>query len=140
MRYTEFTNAHETLEGRKWTATDDSNLLAFEIGKADNVRGLFPYAQNIHLTNAVKLLAMRPDCKWFFDFLTTQLHFLAANGVKGLCFYVNKHDDELKIWAREDVGKSHIYPNKLAVEFPLNFVTLRAVREGNLWHVSLRQT
>ncbi len=139
MRYTEFTNAQATLEGRRWTAADDSNLLALEIGKADNIRGLFPYAQNIHLTNAVKLIAMRPECKWFFDFLTTELHLLGANGVKGLCFYVNKRDDELQIWAREDVGKSHIYTSKLAVEFTLNFVTLRAVREGNLWHVSLRQ-
>jgi hypothetical protein len=140
MRYTEIKTAHAALEGRSWTAADDTKLLKLQIDKADNIRGLFPYAQNIHLTNAVKLIAMRPDCKWFFDFLTTQLHYLGANGVKGLCFYVNKHEDQLQIWAREDVGKSHIYPNKLAVDFPLDFVTLRAVREGNFWHVSLRQT
>jgi hypothetical protein len=139
MRYTEFTTAHTTLEGRRWTAADDSNLLALEIGKADNIRGLFPYAQNIHLTNAVKLIAVRPECKWFFDFLTTELHLLGANGVKGLCFYVNKRDDELQIWAREDVGRSHIYPSQLVADFPLDYVSLRAVREGNLWHVSLRQ-
>jgi len=139
MRYTEFTNAYATLEGRKWTAADDSNLLALEIGKADNIRGLFPYAQNIHLTNAVKLLAMRPECKWFFDFLTTELHLLGANGVKGLCFYVNNHDDELQIWAREDVGRSHIYSSHLTNDFPLDYVSLRAVREGNLWHISMRR-
>jgi hypothetical protein len=139
MRYTEFKTAHAALEGRSWTAADDTKLLNLQIDKADNIRGLFPYAQSIHLTNAVKLIAMRPDSKWFFDFLTTQLHYLGANGVKGLCFYVNKHEDQLQIWAREDVGKSHIYPNKLAIDFPLDFVTLRAVREGNFWHVSLRQ-
>ncbi len=137
MRYTEFTTAHATLEGRRWTAADDTNLLNLQIGKADNIRGLFPYAQNIHLTNAVKLLAMRSDCKWFFDFLTTELHFLGANGVKGLCFHVSKCDDVLQIWAREDVGKSHIYLSKLAADFPLDYVSLRAVREGNLWHVSI---
>jgi hypothetical protein len=140
MRYTEIKTAHAALEGRSWTAADDTKLLKLQIDKEDNIRGLFPYAQNIHLTNAVKLIAMRPDCKWFFDFLTTQLHFLGANGVKGLCFYVNKNEDQLQIWAREDVGKSHVYPNKLAVDFPLDFVTLRAVCEGNFWHVSLRQT
>jgi len=140
MRYTEFKTAHAALEGRSWTVADDTKLLKLQIDKADNIRGLFPYAQSIHLTNAVKLIAMRPDSKWFFDFLTTQLHYLGANGVKGLCFYVNKHEDQLQIWAREDVGKSHIYPNKLAVDFPLDFVTLRAVREGSFWHVSLRQT
>ncbi len=80
---------------------------------------------------------MRPECKWFFDFLTTELHLLGANGVKGLCFYVNKRDDELQIWAREDVGRSHIYQNQLAADFPLDYVSLRAVREGNLWHISM---
>ena len=81
MRYTEIKTAHAALEGRSWTAADDTKLLKLQIDKADNIRGLFPYAQNIHLTNAVKLIAMRPDCKWFFDFLTTQLHYLGANGV-----------------------------------------------------------
>ncbi len=138
MRYTEIAAPRQTLEGRSWTAADDAKLLQDQINRADNVRGLYPYAQNVHLTNAVKLLALRPECKWLFDFLTTQLHFLAANGVKALCFYVNKCDDELQIWAREDIGESHVYASQPAANFPLNSIKLRAVREGSLWHVSFR--
>lgn len=138
MRYTEIVATCQTLEGRRWTAADDAKLLQDLIDRADNIRGLHPYAQNVHLTNAVKLLAMRPECKSLFDFLTTQLHFLAANGVKGLCFYVNKCDGQLQIWAREDVGESHVYASQPAADFPLNSIKLRAVREGSLWHVSFR--
>ncbi len=138
MRYTEIAAPRQTLEGRSWTAADDAKLLQDQINRADNIRGLYPYAQNVHLTNAVKLLALRPECKSLFDFLTTQLHFLVANGVKALCFYVNKCDDELQIWAREDIGESHVYASQPAANFPLNSIKLRAVREGSLWHVSFR--
>lgn len=123
-----------------WTAADDAKLLQDQISQADNVRALFKYAPDVHITNAVKLIATRPECKWLFDFLTTQLHYLAANGVKGLCFYVGKRDDALQIWAREDVGESHVYATQPAADFPLNSIQLRAVREGNLWHVSHRIT
>jgi len=136
MRYTELIT-YQTLEGRSWTAADDAKLLQDQINQADNIRGLYPYTQNVHLTNAVKLLALRPECKSLFDFLTTQLHFLAANGVKGLCFYASKNEGELHLWAREDVGESHVYAPQPAADFPLNCMKLRAVREGNLWHVSV---
>lgn len=138
MRYTEIAAPRQTLEGRSWTAADDAKLLQDLINRADNIRGLHPYAQNVHLTNAVKLLALRPECKSLFDFLTTQLHFLAENGVKALCFYVNKCVDELQIWAREDIGESHVYASQPAAYFPLNSIKLRAVREGSLWHLSFR--
>lgn len=140
MRCIEITTPRQILEGRSWTAADDAKLLQDQISQADNVRALFKYAPDVHMTNAVKLLATRPDCKWLFDFLTTQLHYLGANGVKGLCFYASKNEGELHMWAREDVGEGHVYASQPATDFPLNTLKLRAVREGNLWHVSHRVT
>ena len=140
MRCIEITTPRQILEGRSWTAADDAKLLQDQISKADNVRALFKYAPDVHMTNAVKLLATRPECKWLFDFLATQLHYLAANGVKALCFYVTKQDGAVHMWAREDVGEGHVYASQPAADFPLNSIQLRAVREGNLWHVSHRIT
>lgn len=136
MRYKEITTPRQALEGRGCTETDDAKLLQELISKTDNIYGLYPYAKNVNLTIAVTLLAIRSDCKWFFDFLTTQLHSLEEKGVQALRFYLNKCDDELQIWAKEDGGQCHVYPNKPATDFPLNGIKLRALREENLWHVS----
>lgn len=139
MRYTEIAAPRQTLEGRSWTAADDAKLLQDQIKREDNIRAFYSYAQDVHLTNAVKLLAVRPDCKWFFNFLTKQLHVMDANGVYHLTFYMRKHGKELHVWARDDRGEIYSYPIKPSGAFPIDSIKLRAVYEANFWHVSFGQ-
>jgi hypothetical protein len=136
MRYTELITNKNTTEARSWTDADDIKLLHDQIKSEDNIRAFYSYAQDVHLTNAVKLLALRPDCKWFFNFLTKQLHVMDANGVYPLTFYMRKHGEEFHVWARDDRGEIYSYPIKPSGTFPLDSIKLRAVYEGNFWHVS----
>ncbi len=136
MRYKELIANQKTTEGRSWNDSDDLNLLQDQIKRADNIRAFYVYAPEVHITNAVKFLAMRRDCKWFFDFMTTKLHVLDTQGVDALIFCMHKHGDELHAWARDDFDNSYAYPVKSNQTFPLDSVELRAVHEGNFWHVS----
>ena len=137
MRYTELTTNHNTCEGRSWTTADDIKLLHDLIKREDNVRHFFQYGPDVRFTNAVKLLAVRPECKWFFNFLAKQLHVMDANGVYPLTFYLNKHGSDVHIWARDDQGERYTYPIKQNGAFPLNSIKLRAVYECNSWFVSI---
>lgn len=136
MRFIELQT--RTDEGRQWTADDDTQLLRQQIERQDNIRALNVYAPDVHITNAVKLLAARPDCKWFFNFLAKQLHVMDANGVYPLTFYMRKHGEEFHVWARDDKGEIYSYPIKPSGTFPLDSIKLRAVYEGNFWHISLK--
>jgi hypothetical protein len=137
MRYSELIANQNTNEGRSWTEADDIKLLQDQIKKEDNIRALFVYGPDVHLTNAAKLLALRPDCKWFFNFLAKQLHVMDANGVYPLTFYMRKHGKEFHVWARDDAGEIYSYPIKPSGTFPLDSIKLRAVYEANFWHLSL---
>jgi len=136
MRYVELIMCQKTNEGRSWTEADDIKLLQDQIKREDNVRALYVYGPDVHLTNAVKLLAVRPDCKWLFNFLTKQLHVMDANGIHLLTIYMRKHGKEFHVWARDDAGEIYSYPIKPNGIFPLDSIKLRAVFEGDFWHVS----
>lgn len=136
MRYIELITYQRTCEGRSWTDDDDVKLLQDQIKREDNIRAFYLYVKDVHLTNAVKLLAQRPDCKWFFDFLVSNLHFMDAVGIYPLTFYMRKNGSDLHIWARDDSGKNYRCLVKSNATFPLDAIRLRAVYEGNFWHVS----
>ena len=59
-----------------------------------------------------------------------------ANGIHPLTFYMRKHGKEFHVWARDDAGEIYSYPIKPNGIFPLDSIKLRAVFEGNFWHVS----
>jgi hypothetical protein len=131
MRFHEFT----TTEARSWTSRDDRDLVNSQIAQADNTHAFYVYAPFVHITNAVRVLAMQPEAKWFFDFLTTKLHKLETEGVSGLYIYLSKFDDEWHTWAVDDEGNHYDYPSKSGVTFPLELLVLRAVNEAGFWHV-----
>ncbi len=81
MRYKELIANSRTNEGRQWTADDETQQLVQQMDRQDNIRALNVYFKDVHITNAVKVLASRPDCKWFFDLMAIKLHQLDADGV-----------------------------------------------------------
>lgn len=137
MRYFEF--AINTTEGRNWTSTDDLALLDAQIGLADNTRALNIYAPDVHITNAVKLIADRADSKWFFDFMANKLHALEAEGVDVVYFFMNKDEDEWHIWAVDDFGHQFEFPAVKGVTFAADEIGLRAVNKANFWQVSFNR-
>lgn len=135
MRFIELQN--NVNEGRQWTAADDTQQLLQQMDKQDNIRALNVYFQDVHITNTVKVLASRPDCKWFFDLMAIKLHELDADGVHAVHFCMHKHGSEWHIWSRDDEDHAISYSATKSGDFPLSAIALRAINEANFWHVHL---
>ncbi|PUE32277.1 hypothetical protein B9Z35_01645 [Limnohabitans sp. Jir61] len=137
MRFIEFET--NTNEGRQWTANDETQQIVQQMDRQDNIRALNVYFQDVHITNAVKVLASRPDCKWFFNLMALKLHQLDADGVSGVYFCMHKHGDDWHIWSLDDDDHGIAYEQGAKGTFPLLAIALRAVNEANFWHVSLAE-
>ena len=135
MRYKEFCS--KTLEAREWTTNDEMHFLAMQISNADNIQASYVYAPKMQLTDAVKLLAVRTECKWFFDFLTIKLHDFMDAGVSDLVFYLYEHDDEWHTWAEDDMGELFVFTSTNKQTFPITAISIRALDVGGFWHVSM---
>lgn len=135
MRFIEFqTNINE---GRQWTTGDAAKQLAQQMDRQDNAHAVNVYFQDVQITNAVKVLASRPDCKWFFDLMAIKLHELDADGVSGVYFCMHKHGDEWHIWSRDDDDHGIAYGQGVRGDFPFSAIALRAVNEADFWLVRL---
>jgi hypothetical protein len=135
MRYKEF--CLKVFEGREWTANDEKHFLDTQIASADNFQASYVYAPEVQLTDAVKLLAVRAECKWFFDFLTIKLHELTTSGLNDLVFYLYEHDDEWHLFVESDTGEFFVFPSTKNHTFPITAISIRALNVGGFWHVSM---
>lgn len=135
MRYKEF--CLKVFEAREWTANDEKHFLDTQIASADNLQASYVYAPEVQLTDAVKLLAVRPECKWFFDFLTIKLHELMTSGLSDLVFYLYEHDEEWHLFAESDTGELFVFPSTKTHTFPITAISIRALNVGGFWHVSM---
>ena len=135
MRYKDF--CMKIFEARVWTKNDEKHFVDTQIASADNLQASYVYAPEVQMTDAVKLLAVRTECKWFFDFLTLKLHQFMADGVDDLVFYLYEHELEWQVWAEDDSGQIYPFPRTTKHTFPLTSVAIRALNVGGFWHVSI---
>lgn len=124
-------------EGWPWIVKDRTKALLQRMNQQDNVHALNVYFQDVHITNTVKVLASRTDCKWFFDLMAIKLNALNVHGVNAVFFCMTRDDDEWRIWSLDDQSHGITYSSQNSEEFPLSAIALRAVHEEKFWHVRL---
>jgi len=137
MRYEEFKESVDLAEGRRWQDTDDVKLLNSQIKSFDNEHAVNVYGPEVQITDAVKCIAIKPECKWFFDLLTTKLHKLNASYVDSVEFHLYRHEKEWLIWAVDANEFPYVYDYKKDASFPFSAIALHAVNQKGVWHVSL---
>ena len=137
MRYREFQVCFDLFEGRKWQETDDVKLLNSQINSLDNDHAVNVYGPDVQITDAVKCIAIKPECKWFFDLLTTKLHKLSASSVDSVDFYLYRYENEWVIWAVDANVFPYVYDYKKDSSFPFSAISLHAENQRGVWYVSL---
>jgi len=118
-----------------YTVPSREEIIA-RIRSMDNVRAFHKLDVHIHLTDPLKYLRRFDNSAWLFEWLVFDLED-DFEFVQNLNITI-KHDDGVaEIKTRCDHGSIRSCATISPASFPLNRVALRAVCEGDFWHVSL---